>query len=389
MIRLHQRMGHPPIDLLRTIYPLLFHRVLDQRLFCNTCHLAKLRRSSFKSLDERCLSPFECIHNDVWGPCPIDSLTGCRYFVIFVDDYSRTMWLHLLKSKTEVPQVTVQICKLISNQFGKTMKRFRTDNGTEFFNSEVKTYFLANGIVHESSCVNTPQQNGLAERRMGYILATIRSLLFQANMSKKHWGEAVLTAAHLINRIPMKVIDYDSPLSRMKKSFPTVRRFSGLPARVFGCVAFVHQEAGKLDPRGLKCVFIGYSGTQKGYRCYHPPSRKFFVSADVVFNEDDLYFGAETVLSSTPLEKEQMDLEFLRYLGTVQLDAPTSTVESVTHGKDIVQTPVESDGEGQTNPGMAEEEGVVEMDNSQHCTEKRTAPQNLKQRKTMEIWDGR
>ena len=158
----------------------------------------------------------------------------------------------------------IQICKLISNQFGKTVKRFQTDNGTKFFNSEVKTYFLENGIVHESSCVNTPQQNGLAERCMGYILATARSLLFQANMSKKYWGEAVLTAAHLINRIPMKVIGYDSPLSRLKKSFPTVRLFSGLLARVFGCVAFVHQDAGKLDPRGLKCVFIGYSGTQKG-----------------------------------------------------------------------------------------------------------------------------
>ena len=89
----------------------------------------------------------------------------------------------------------------------------------------------------------------------------------------------------------------------------------------------------------------------------------------MIFNEDDLYFGAETVLLSTPVEKEQIDLEFLRYLGTVQLDAPTSTVESVTDGKDIVQTPTDSDGEGQTNPGMTEEEGAVEMDNSQHYTE--------------------
>ena len=239
--------------------------------------------------------------------------------------------------------------------------------------------------------MNTPHQNGLAERRMGYILATARSLLFQANMSKKYWGEAVLTAAHLINRIPMKVIGYDSPLSRLKKSFPIIRLFSGLPPRVFGCVAFIHQDAGKLDPRGLKCVFIGYSGTQKGYRCYHPPSRKFFVSADVVFNEDDLYFVvAKRVLSSSPVEKEQIDLEFLRYLGTIQLDAPTSTVESVTDGKDIVQTPADSDGEGQTNPRMATEEGDVEMDNSQHYTEiKEDSTSESQVEQEMEIWDGR
>ena len=104
------------------------------------------------------------------------------------------------------------------------------------------------GIVHESSCVNTPQQNGLSKRRMGYILATAKCLLFQENLSKKYWGEAVLTAAHLINQIPMKVIDYDTPLSRLTAFFPTVKVFTGLPARVFGSVAYVHQNVRKLDP---------------------------------------------------------------------------------------------------------------------------------------------
>ena len=111
-----------------------------------------------------------------------------------------------------MPKVIIQFCEMISNQFGKKIKRFRSDNGTEFFNSEVRTYFLDNGIIHESSCVNTPQQNGLAERRLGYTLATARTLLFQATMAKKYWGEAVLTASYLINQIPMKVIDFESPL---------------------------------------------------------------------------------------------------------------------------------------------------------------------------------
>ena len=219
MIRLHRRMGHPSVDLLKTIYPSLFEGISSERLFCNACHMAKLKRSTFKTLDDRCLSPFDCIHSDVWGPCPIDSLMGCRYFVIFVDDYSRTMWLYLLKPKSEVSQVIVNFCRMISNQFGRQIKRFQTDNGTEFFNTEVKSYFSQSGIIHESSCVDTPQQNGLAERRMGYILATARSLLFQANLSKKYWGEAILTAAHLINRIPMKVINYDTPLEQIERIF--------------------------------------------------------------------------------------------------------------------------------------------------------------------------
>ena len=261
VIRLHQRMGHPPFDLLRTCYPSLFRGILDEHLFCNACHMAKLRRSSFKPMDDRCVSPFDCIHSDVWGPCPVESLSGCRYFLIFVDDCTRTMWLHLLRSKTEVPRLIVQFCTMIANQFGKKIKRFRTDKGTEFLNSEVSSYFLDNDILHETSCVNTPQQNGLGERRMGYILATAQCLLFQGNMSKKFWGEAVLTATHLVNRIPMKVIDYDSPLGRLTKSFPSVRLFTGLSAKVFGCVVFVHQNIGKVDPRGLRCIFVGYSSS--------------------------------------------------------------------------------------------------------------------------------
>ena len=96
------------------------------------------------------------------------------------------------------------------------------------------------------------------------MVANARSLLFHTNLSKKYWGEAVLTTAHLINRIPMKVIQYDSTLSRLKAFFPKVKLFSRLPARVFRCIAFVCQNSGKLDPRGLCCVFVGYSSTQKG-----------------------------------------------------------------------------------------------------------------------------
>ena len=372
--RLHQRMGHPPFDLLRTCYPSMFRGVLDEKLFCNACHMAKLRRTSFKYLNDRCLSPFECIHSDVWGPCPVESLTGCRYFVIFVDDYSRTMWLHLLKSKAEVPQILIHFCNMISNQFGKKIKRFRTDNGTEFLNSEIRTHFLDNGIIHESSCVNTPQQNGLAERRLGYTLATARSLLLQANLSKKYWGEAVLTAAHLINRIPMKVIQYDNPLSRLKTFFPKAKLFSGLPARVFGCVAFVHQNSGKLDPRGLRCVFVGYSSTQKGYRCYYPPSRKFFVSADVVFNEAENYYASEISSETAPPAQEQVDFEFLRNVGSGSLWS-----QELTPREDDVEAildvhPLDDHPE---NPPLVEAEGEgLETENSETAVDEEHDPES-------------
>ena len=136
-------------------------------------------------------------------------------------------------------------------------------------------------MIHESSCINTPRKIGLAERRIGYILATARALLFHAHMPKIYWGEAVLTVVHLMNQIPTKLLGYQSPVNMLNSKYPTIKLTFGFAARMFGCIAYVHLKLGKLDPKALKCVFVGYSSTEKGYQCYHPPTRKYYVSANV------------------------------------------------------------------------------------------------------------
>ena len=98
-------------------------------------------------------------------------------------------------------------------------------------------------------------------------------MLFTAQAPKPFLGEAVLTAAYLINRLPTQVLNKKSPVEVLS-SPPAL--FSN-PLKVFGCVCFVHNHAPtreKLDPHAIKCVFVGYSPTQKGYKCYHPPTRK-------------------------------------------------------------------------------------------------------------------
>ena len=232
-----------------------------------------------------------------------------------------------IKRYVKAPNVITQFYEMIHNQFGRKIKRFHSYNGTEFFNTEVQSYFMNNGIIHESSCVNTPQQNGLAERRLGYTLATARALLFQAHLPKKYWREAVLTTYYLINRIPSKVIDYESPLNRLRIVFPNMKLFSGLPGRIFGCVAFVHQSVGKLDPRAHRCIFVGYSSTQKGYRCYHPTTRKFLLSANVMFNESELYYKSEESHEMTSPERQSTDLEFLRIAKFILVQAPAMTLK--------------------------------------------------------------
>ncbi|KAL6328004.1 hypothetical protein AAG906_031348 [Vitis piasezkii] len=130
--------------------------------------------------------------------------------------------------------------------------------------------FLAQeGIVHLSSCVDTPQQNGIAERKNRHLLEVARSLMFSMNVPKLFWGQAVLTAAYLINRMPSRVLKFQTPCQILLKSFPTTRLISTVPPKIFGCSVFVHinqQHRSKLDPRSLKCIFLGYSSNQKGGR---------------------------------------------------------------------------------------------------------------------------
>ncbi|RVW71473.1 Retrovirus-related Pol polyprotein from transposon TNT 1-94 [Vitis vinifera] len=174
--------------------------------------------------------------------------------------------------------------------------------------------FLAQeGIVHLSSCVDTPQQNGIAERKNRHLLEVARSLMFSMNVPKLFWGQAVLTAAYLINRMPSRVLKFQTPCQTLLKSFPTTRLISTVPPKIFGCSVFVHinqQHRSKLDPRSLKCIFLGYSSNQKGYKCYSPVTRKFYNSMDVTFFETQPYYPKNDIQGENSTQEYQFwDLE--------------------------------------------------------------------------------
>jgi transposase InsO family protein len=289
----HRRLGHPSFQVLKLMFPSLFKGVMIEHFHCDVCELAKHKRASFPISNTRALTPFSLIHSDIWGPSTVVNISGARWFVSFIDDCTRVSWVFLLKQKSDVSHIFPIFYDMINTQFGVGIKRFRSDNAKDFFNQNLSSFFQKRGIIHESSCVNTPQQNGIAERKNGHLLACTRAFLFQNNVPKHFWGEAVLTATHIINRLPTKVLDFKSPMQILSQFFPNYPISNGLIPRIFGCVAFVHIHSpnrNKLDPRAQRCVFIGYSSTQKGYKCYHPPTRKVYVSADVTFVEQDSYF---------------------------------------------------------------------------------------------------
>ncbi|KAL4023307.1 hypothetical protein IC575_017059 [Cucumis melo] len=128
------------------------------------------------------------------------------------------------------------------------------------------------------------------------------------------WGDAILTAAHLIIRMPSRILHIQTPLECLKESYPSTRLVSEVPLCVFRCTAYVHSfgpNQTKFTSRAQACVFVGYPPHQRGYKCFHPPSRKYFVTMDVTFYEDRPYFPVSHFQGESVSEKSNSTFEFI------------------------------------------------------------------------------
>ncbi|KAH9774809.1 retrovirus-related pol polyprotein from transposon RE1 [Citrus sinensis] len=251
------------------------------------------------------------VHSDVWGPSKVSTIGGARWFVTFIDDCSRMTWIFLMKSKDEVNSLFQRFHKMVTTQFQTQIRVLHTDNGGEYMSTAIQQFLKSQGSVHQTTCVGTPQQNGVAERKNRHLLEVVRASLIQAHMPLSYWGEALASAAYLINRTPSSSLGFQTPFQVLNDAImsPNV---PNLPPHVFGCVAFVHlPQQDKLSPRALRCVFVGYALHQKGYRCYHPPSRKIYITMDVVFHEDIMYYLSESEFQGEYNEEEIHTLTYL------------------------------------------------------------------------------
>ena len=149
----------------------------------------------------------------------------------------------------------------------------------EYFSQILGRYLEKNGIVYQTSCIDTPQQNRITKRKNRHLLEVAREMMFQMRIPKHFLGETMLTASYLIIRMSTCVLKFDTPINTLKNVYPTSHQFFTLISlKVFGNLAFIHihdHNTSKLDGRVIKCVFLGYSPTQKGYKCFHPLSKIF------------------------------------------------------------------------------------------------------------------
>jgi hypothetical protein len=284
----HSRLGHVSFGRLQSLISSgkLGH-VTSQNIDCMPCQLAKQPALAFNKSDSISTSPFDLVHSDIWGPSPNTTMGGSKYFVIFVDDYSRFTWIYLLKKRSELPQTYHDFAKMVQTQFGRSIKVFRTDNAMEYKEASFLNVLRQHGTITHRSCPGTSQQNGRAERKHRHILDTTRALLISSSCPENFWGEAALTAVYTINRVPTPIIGNLSPYEKLYGTAPDYHHL-----RVFGCACFVllqKHEHTKLEPRSRLCCFLGYGIEHKGYRCWDPVSKRLRISRHVVFWEHQMF----------------------------------------------------------------------------------------------------
>jgi len=196
----HLRLRHVPESIsivIKKDFP--FIKCISYVEPCDPCHFGKQKKLSFTRSITQSSKAFDLVHLDIWVPLAIPSIDGHRYFLTIVDDKTRFTWVHFFKLKSEVPILVKNFVTHIETQFEKIVKCFRSDNGPEF---NLISFFEEKGIIHQTSYVETPQQNGVIERKHQHLLGMARALLFHSSIPKSFWTYAVSHAAFLINRLP-------------------------------------------------------------------------------------------------------------------------------------------------------------------------------------------
>ncbi|KAJ4817458.1 polyprotein [Rhynchospora pubera] len=267
---------------------------------CEGCAYGKQSRLPFpKDHAMRASQVLEIVHTDLCGPMETESFGGSKYFLLFIDDFSRMTWVFFLKNKSETLEHFKKFKAMTEKQTGKQLKVLRSDRGGEYQSKEFNQFCEKEGIHHQLTTPYTPQQNGVAERKNRTVVEMARSMLKSKGLPNQLWAEAVATTVYILNLSPTKAVLNQTPFEAWFERKPSVAHL-----RVFDCIAYTlisSQNRRKLDQKSEKCVFIGYCLQSKGYRLYNPKSNKIVVSRDVMFDENATWNWSEKT-QTTPVE---------------------------------------------------------------------------------------
>ncbi|CAI7846639.1 unnamed protein product [Closterium sp. NIES-54] len=307
----HHRLGHPSLPRLRGMHSCLLVSGLPRSLPplppspappCLPCVKGRQCNTPHSSSFPPTTVPLQTLHMDVWGPTHVSGQSRERYFLLVVDDYTRYTTVFLLRSKGQVIDFLIPWIRTVRLQlrerFGQDLPvpRLHSDRGGEFSSDLLRDFCRGEGILHSFTLPDSPQQNGIAERRTGLVMGVARTSMIHAAAPHFLWPFAVRYAAHQLKLWPRVSLPETSPTLCWTGEVGDASIF-----RVWGSRAFVRDmSADKLSPCAIPCVFLGFVPDAPGWQFYHPTSRRVFPSEDVTFDESVPFYRLFPYRSAPP-----------------------------------------------------------------------------------------
>ncbi|CAI7751912.1 unnamed protein product, partial [Closterium sp. NIES-54] len=307
----HHCLGHPSLPRLRDMHSRLLVSGLPRSLPalppspappCLPCVEGRQRAAPHSSSFPPTTAPLQSLHMDVWGPARVSGQSSERYFMLVVDDYTRYTTVFPLRSKGQVVDVLIPWIHTVRLQlrerFGQDLPvlRLHFDRGGEFSSNLLRDFCRGEGILQSFMLPDSPQQNGIAERRIGLVMEVARTSMIHAAAPHFLWPFADRYAAHQLNLWPRVSLPETSPTLRWTGEVGDASVF-----QVWGSRVFVRDtSADNLSPRAIPCVFLGFVPDTPGWQFYHPTSRHVFPSQDIKFDESVPFYRLFPYRSAPP-----------------------------------------------------------------------------------------
>ncbi|CAI7827835.1 unnamed protein product, partial [Closterium sp. NIES-53] len=279
----HHRLGHPSLPRLCGM---------------QSCLLRAAPHSSFPPTT----APLQTLRMDVWGPACISRQGRERYFLLVVDDYTRYTTVFPLRSKGQVVDVLIPWIRAVRLQLRERFRqdlpvlRLHSDRGGDFSSYLLRDICRGEGILQSFTLLDSPQQNEIAQRRIGLVMEVARTSMIHAAAPHFLWPLAVRYAAHQLNLWPRVSLPETSPTLRWTGKVGDASVF-----RAWGSRAFVRDtSADKLSPRAMPCVFLDFVHDTPGWQFYHPTLRRVFPSQDIMFDESVPFYRLFPYHSAPP-----------------------------------------------------------------------------------------
>jgi transposase InsO family protein len=256
----------------------------ENDLVCHPCRHGKMVVASHSPVNKVMTShPSELLHIYIIGLDRFCTFGGKWYVLVVVDDFSRYSWVFFMAAKDEAFTHARDLILMLHNEFSKNaMKVIRSDNVTEFKNTQFATFCASFGLQHQFSSLYVPQQNDIIERNNQTLVGMARMMLDEHGTPRRFWAKAINIACHVSNRILLRAF-------RNKTSYEL--RFERPPkvshVRVFGCRCFVLKQGNfdKFESRSSNVVFLGYALHSRAYRVLNLETNHIMETCEVTFDE--------------------------------------------------------------------------------------------------------